>query len=457
MDEMKKLIIDGQEFEVVDAAGRQRITVLENTAPSGGGLSITEKNLILQLFNKAAYAEDDAGTAYATLSNLWTGSYHSVAWEGTGYTHGNSDVAVEDGESFTSTITANAGKEIESVTVLMGGETVQGAYSSGTVTIPNVSGNIVITVTTAQMTVSSISAVYTQSGTVYDTDSLDVLKPDLVVTATFPDSSTAVIPSTDYTLSGMLLAGTSTITVSYGGKTATFNVTVTAGIVTDGLFAHWDAIDNQATGTHDSTATTWVDKVNGYTWTAMRTDGTKTWAWDDDALVFSPATGNTSGKNTFKCARPNTGLRTLEIVFTPENQIGCVGEFTTDLTGITDNTTQIIGVFPADNTVTSIGVQNGYQVTDITTINSITATYNSSYGAVKLYKNGTEITSQGNSHSFKYHYYSDMILGSQNNSSNLGYGFKGQIHAIRMYSKELTAAEIAQNHAFDVARFGLGA
>lgn len=227
MDEMKKLIIDGQEFEIVDAAGRDRITVLENTTPSGGGLSITEKNLILQLFNKAAYAEDDAGTAYATLSNLWTGSYHSVAWEGTGYTHGNSDVAVEDGESFTSTITANNGKTIESVTVTMGGETVQGAYSSGTITIPNVSGNIVITVTTAQMTVSSISAVYTQSGTVYDTDALDSLKNDLVVTATFPDSSTAVIDAADYTLSGTLLEGTSTITVSYGGKTTTFNVTVT--------------------------------------------------------------------------------------------------------------------------------------------------------------------------------------------------------------------------------------
>ena len=226
-EEMKKLIIDGQEFEVVDAAGRQRITVLENTTPSGGGLSITEKNLILQLFGKAAYSEADAGTAYTTLSNLWSGSYYSVAWEGSGYTKSNSDTVIEDGESFTSTITANAGKTIESVAVTMGGETVQGAYSSGTITIPNVTGDIVITVTTAQMTVSSIAAVYTQSGTVYDTDALDSLKADLVVTATFPDQSTAVIDAADYTLSGTLLVGTSSITVSYGGKTASFNVTVT--------------------------------------------------------------------------------------------------------------------------------------------------------------------------------------------------------------------------------------
>lgn len=71
----------------------------------------------------------------------------------------------------------------------------------------------------------SISAVYTQSGTVYDTDSLDSLKSDLVVTATYDDSSTEVV--TTYTLSGTLAEGTSVITVSYGGKTTTFTVTVT--------------------------------------------------------------------------------------------------------------------------------------------------------------------------------------------------------------------------------------
>ena len=81
----------------------------------------------------------------------------------------------------------------------------------------------------------SISAVYTQSGTVYDTDSVDSLKADLVVTATYSDSSTETIPSTDYTLSGTLTAGTSTITVVYGGKTATFNVTVTTA-----LLYNWD-------------------------------------------------------------------------------------------------------------------------------------------------------------------------------------------------------------------------
>ena len=71
---------------------------------------------------------------------------------------------------------------------------------------------------------SSISAVYTQSGAVNENTSLDSLRADLVVTAHYSDSTTATV--TTYTLSGTLTEGTSVITVSYGGKTTTFNVTV---------------------------------------------------------------------------------------------------------------------------------------------------------------------------------------------------------------------------------------
>ena len=70
-----------------------------------------------------------------------------------------------------------------------------------------------------------ISAVYTQSAPVYDTSTIDSLKDDLVVTAHFEDASTQTV--TAYTLSGTLIAGTITpITVSYNGKTTTFNVNV---------------------------------------------------------------------------------------------------------------------------------------------------------------------------------------------------------------------------------------
>ena len=74
---------------------------------------------------------------------------------------------------------------------------------------------------------TSITAVYTQSGTVYDTDTLNDLKSDLVVTAHYSDSTSHAV--TDYTLSGTLAVGTSVIAANYNGKSTTFSVTVTSG------------------------------------------------------------------------------------------------------------------------------------------------------------------------------------------------------------------------------------
>lgn len=100
-----------------------------------------------------------------------------------------------------------------------------GTLSAGSNTITISYGGQTTTITVTVVALSSISAVYTQSGTVYTTTSLDDLKTDLVVTATFADSTTQTV--TGYTLSGTLTEGTSTITVSYAGKTTTFNVNVT--------------------------------------------------------------------------------------------------------------------------------------------------------------------------------------------------------------------------------------
>lgn len=73
-----------------------------------------------------------------------------------------------------------------------------------------------------------ISCVYTQTVTVYTDTSLEDLRNDLVVIAHFDDSSSRTI--SQYALSGTLEVGTSTITVSYGGKTTIFDVTVSRGL-----------------------------------------------------------------------------------------------------------------------------------------------------------------------------------------------------------------------------------
>lgn len=177
----------------------------------------------------------DGKTTTFTVQVTHQPGVYAVTNNLSGCSNSNTAASVTEGGSYSGTITASAGYTLTGATVsiTMGGTDITGtAYSNGTISIASVTGALVITVTAVAVTLSSISAVYTQSGTVYDTDTLDSLKADLVVTAHYSDSSTAIVPSTDYTLSGTLTVGTSTITVSYGGKTTTFNVTVTSGSLT---------------------------------------------------------------------------------------------------------------------------------------------------------------------------------------------------------------------------------
>lgn len=72
-----------------------------------------------------------------------------------------------------------------------------------------------------------ITASFAQGVIVYDNQTLDSLKTSLTVTAAYDNGTTATIDGSHYTLSGTLATGQSTITVSYGGETATFTVNVT--------------------------------------------------------------------------------------------------------------------------------------------------------------------------------------------------------------------------------------
>lgn len=204
-----------------------RVEALEQ---GGGGTGLTqeEKDLILELFAKAAYADDDAALSYSELETLWTIITRSVSLNLSHVTSSNQSASVEGGSRYTTTLTADTNYTLNSVSVTMGGVDITStSYSSGTVSIPSVNGNIVITAT-AVLAAQSITAVYTQSGTVYDTATLDSLKADLVVTANYSGGTSETVPASNYTLSGTLTVGTSTVTVNYAGLTTTFTVTVTA-------------------------------------------------------------------------------------------------------------------------------------------------------------------------------------------------------------------------------------
>ena len=71
-----------------------------------------------------------------------------------------------------------------------------------------------------EKTLTSISAVYS-GGSVTAGTAVSALT-GIVVTAFYSDGSTETV--TDYTLSGTIVEGSNTVTVSYGGKTTTFTV-----------------------------------------------------------------------------------------------------------------------------------------------------------------------------------------------------------------------------------------
>lgn len=101
----------------------------------------------------------------------------------------------------------------------------------------------------------SISAVFTQgSDKFFTTDDLEALRENLVVTAYYSDNTSEVI--TEYSLSGTLTAGVSTITVTALDLTTTFSVTVTAATDVTPSLTGFSATGNAATVFADDEAKT---------------------------------------------------------------------------------------------------------------------------------------------------------------------------------------------------------
>ena len=227
---------DGTEYDSLGDAIVGQVEDLnervEGLEESGAGISEDLKDALLQLASKVAYIDDDGQDYYDDLYDALYETTWGVTNTLSNCTSSNSAQSVTKNGSYAATISASAGYTLTGATVsiTMGGTDITSSvYNNGSIYITSVTGALVISVTAAALTLSSISAVYTQgSVVVYPDTPLNDLKSGLVVTATYNDSSTATVPSTSYVLSGTLSSGTSTVTVTYNSKTTTFNVTVTA-------------------------------------------------------------------------------------------------------------------------------------------------------------------------------------------------------------------------------------
>lgn len=187
------------------------------------------KAALLQIVEKVAYIDDHGQTYYEALYDALYPPVGldsiSAVFDAGGATIYNTDTLDDLKQYLTVTAYYTSGDSEVVTTYTLSGSMDAGAQ---TITVAYGGKTTTFTVTVVEWLVS-ISAVFTQgSAVINDTDTLDTLRQYLVVTATYSDSTTATV--SDYTLSGTLAEGTSTITVSYGGKTDTFNVTVSVGL-----------------------------------------------------------------------------------------------------------------------------------------------------------------------------------------------------------------------------------
>lgn len=141
------------------------------------------------------------------------------------------------------------GVEQSSVSVLSGSvvnwEVSKDGYlsqSGSEVVIGNVTKNIILVTIVG---INSVTAEFAQGErTIFSTDNIEDLRKYLVVTVDYEDGSTMVVD--DYTLSGELTAGISSIVVNFGGTTTTFDVDVTAFEIPEN-YTRYDYIQKKTT------------------------------------------------------------------------------------------------------------------------------------------------------------------------------------------------------------------
>lgn len=393
----------------------------------GGGLTEDVKQASLQIAEKVAYIDEHGQDYY---DELYTAFYDNM-WNVTNTlsnasTSNPATKTAKDG-TYTAIISASTGYTLDgaTVSVTMGGANVTSAvYSNGTISIPAVTGDVVITVVAVALTVVSISAVYTQSGTVYDTDSLDSLKADLVVTATFSDSSTEVVPSADYTLTGTLTVGTSTITVAYGGKTTTFTVTVTQGVErVSGAYLIYDA--------RDITDSTWTPRVGEISATisgATKSGDTLLFDGTNDVVYLNSNLALSGNDFTFQFYLKLNDLTKTNIVFLQNA-----------------SSMMLANMRPQDN-VYRIHLQNA-DTNYSYTFDSDYHLYSlviASNGDTSLYVDDTLISTQLVYRTLPFNsspFYMSAPVYSNYIAAN--------VQAVMIYQKVLTSSEISQNLAYE--------
>lgn len=210
--------------------------------------------------------------------------------------------------------------------------------------------------------------------------------------------------------------------------------------VQSGLEIHLDGIENYSYGDHSTTLTYWRDLISGYeTDASMIPSG-------DDAMKFSLSNKSLYFFNTVNLPldvrQKFANGYTFEMVaeaddINPSDGILC---------RLYDGT-NFFSVFASGSVVnaTSAGVSSGNLQRHNSGIVALVATYDPVQNVAAVYRDGAIVTSNVPSYAVGTLSY----IAKRATNSVLNY------HAIRLYSRALTADEIAANYAIDQERFNL--
>ena len=216
--------------------------------------------------------------------------------------------------------------------------------------------------------------------------------------------------------------------------------------VRDGLVAMWDGIENAGWGVHDANATTWKDLTdNGYDLPLSTTTL--------EVLSDGIRRNTTGSQSTLsKVGWVNTPSRTLEMCVTAPSSISAGSQVLLATTTVGTGTGVPCLVKKGSGHFEWSHQWNNSKI--IFTSNS-TITLSSSYNdgnTARGYVNG-EVQEANGTDSWGFTANTISVLGDPRGGNYAPFGYVA--HNVRIYSRALTADEIAQNYAVDKARFNL--
>ena len=209
--------------------------------------------------------------------------------------------------------------------------------------------------------------------------------------------------------------------------------------VQDGLVAMWDGIENAGWGVHDPNATTWKDLIGSCNLTLY----SSMCAPADNALVCTKSTAAQDGAYTIAQIPAYT---TAEAVFRVDEASGTYKEYAV----FCDRNKGIFGnnwkyqIFTCSRPRVYVSAEG------LMAQGAVVALSWDTSARIATYNGGTAKNSTTYAAVFPT---SNRFSVCGCTSASLS--FHGAIHSIRLYSRALTADEIAHNYAVDKARFNL--